>query len=312
VRLRSPRWILGTARLRAREAVRDRRGRWRRRPGSARIVPRPRYAARGARRLEPTHALVASDLNARYLDCWPLARRAWRELVGFEPLLVLVAEPERVPAELAAAPDVVVFPPVDGVHTAFQAQCIRLLYPALLETDGGAVVTSDVDMAPLGARFFTRPVEHVDASHFVAYRDVLLELGEIPVCYNAARPATWSSVFDVSDLDDVRARLEAWARDVGYTGEHGGDGWNTDQLILYRTLVERGRARGDVWILDDYFTRFRRLMRVRVAKWGELTAEGRANIAARRYTDYDLLLPNEGRNRELNELVLDVAAEAAG
>jgi hypothetical protein len=186
-----------------------------------------------------------------------------------------------------------------------------LLYPALLDTGGGAVVTSDVDMAPLGGRFFHKPVREVDADHFVAYRDVLLELGEIPVCYNAARPSTWGSIFGVADADDVRARLADWGRDVVYTGEHGGDGWTTDQHILYRMLVERGRSRRDVWILDDYYTRFRRLLRVRVAKWGDVTDDARADLAAGRYTDYDLLLPNEGRERELNELVLDLAGRSA-
>lgn len=258
----------------------------------------------------PTHALVASDLDARYLDCWPLARRAWRKLARLEPILVVVADPAHVPADLADAPDVVVFPPVDGLHTAFQAQCVRLLYPALLETGGGAVVTSDVDMAPLSARYFRRPLEHVDGDHFVAYRDVLLELGEIPVCYNAARPSTWSSIFRVEDLDDVRARLVEWSDGVAYSGEHGGDGWTTDQTVLFRTLVARGRERRDVWILDDHFTRFRRLLRVRVAKWGDVAEEARENLAAGAYTDYDLLQPNEGRNRELNELVLALAERA--
>src|SRR5690348_9948466 len=62
-------------------------------PTSSSPVPRP--APRGRRRaLEPTHVLVASDLNPRYVDYWPLARRAWREVAGLEPILVLVAPPE--------------------------------------------------------------------------------------------------------------------------------------------------------------------------------------------------------------------------
>jgi hypothetical protein len=141
----------------------------------------------------------------------------------------------------------------------------------------------------------------------VAYRDVLLDLEEVPVCYNAARPSTWASIFDVADLDDVRARLTEWADGISYSGEHGGTGWTTDQRVLYRTLVERGRARRDVWILDDRYTRFRRLMRVQVEKWDGVEPWARDALAARRFTDYDLLLPNEGRNRELNELVLGLA-----
>jgi hypothetical protein len=109
----------------------------------------------------------------------------------------------------------------------------------------------------------------------------------------------------------VRARLSDWGREVEYTGEHGGAGWTTDQRILYRTLVARGRERRDVWILDDRFTRFRRLQRVFVQKWDDVEPWARHDLAAGRFTDYDLLLPNEGRFRELNELVLELAAGGA-
>src|SRR5439155_17037191 len=115
------------------------------RPAAAKLVQRPEYARRSDPRLGLTHALVASDLNERYLGCWPLARRAWREYVGVDACLVLVAEPDDVPETLSAEPGVVVFPPAPGLHTAFQAQGIRLLYPGLLDTDG-AVITADIDM----------------------------------------------------------------------------------------------------------------------------------------------------------------------
>jgi len=85
-------------------------------------------------------------------------------------------------------------PAVAGVHTAFQAQCIRLLYPALLETEG-AVVISDADMVPVSRRYFRRAVERIPEDHFVAFRDVTLASGEIPICYNAALPQTWRGVF---------------------------------------------------------------------------------------------------------------------
>ncbi len=134
----------------------------------------------------------------------------------------------------------------------------------------------------------------------------------MPICYNAARPATWASVFGAGDLDEVRARLERWTRDVAYGGEHGGSGWTTDQRLLYATLVARGRERGDVWILDDRYTRFRRLMRVQVQKWDGVAPWAREVLAAGGFTDYDLLHPNEGRWRELNELVLELARLGRG
>src|SRR5712691_5208670 len=229
------RYVLGTARLHATTAGRDLRGRLRRRPSCAPSVPRP-WRPASSRPLRLTHALVACDLNPRYLDFWPLGRRAWAAIVGLEPVLVLVAEESQVPEPLRDDAAVQVFPPLPNVHTAFQAQCIRLLYPALL-ADAGAVVVSDVDMAPMNARYFHRPAAHVDETHFVAYRDVLLAADEIPVCYNAALPQTWGAIFGVETLDDVRERLGEWAAPAEYSGEHGGTGWGTDQQILFRKLV---------------------------------------------------------------------------
>lgn len=306
---RTLRFVLGTWRLRVRTAISELRGRTRRRPPCSRLVPRPPGLRPAARPLRLTHALVASDLNPSYLCLWPLARRAWAGIAGLEPVLVLVAEPEDVPEEILSDPSVRLFEPVHGLHTAFQAQCIRLLYPALVETDGGVVV-SDIDMVPLNTRYLSRPASHIPEDHFISYRDVLLDVGEVPICYNAGRPQTWGAVFGVCDLDDARAQLSAWADGVSYAGVHGGAGWTTDQLVLYRTLLERGRRSRDVWILDDAYTGFRRLERAYVQKWGELSPAALRGLARGRYSDFHCLPPG-GELGHLNELVLDLAQGAA-
>jgi hypothetical protein len=172
---------------------------------------------------------------------------------------------------------VVVVEPVDDLHTAFQAQCVRLLQPALVETDG-AVLTADIDMLPLDPRYFHRHAGRVDERHFLAYRDVLLWGGEIPICYNAARPRTWRTIFGVETLSDVRERLEVWTRGLEYTGARGGAGWFTDQQILYQTLLDRGPRDDRVWLLDDRFTGHRRLERGALAKRGEL--DGTPDVTA--------------------------------
>lgn len=308
VRLGRLRFVLGTLRLRARTALLELRGRARRRPPCAAVVPRPARLRRGRPSIELTHVLVASDLNPSYARLWPLARRAWAELAELEPILVLVAGRDDVPRELRDDKAVRIFEPVAGLHTAFQAQCIRLLYPALIET-GGAVVVSDVDLVPLTDRYLARPARLIRADHFVAYRDVLLSLGEIPVCYNAGRPGTWASIFGVRDLDDVEEKLTAWARDVPYAGARGGDGWTTDQRVLYRILTERGRSSGDVWILDDHYTGFRRLERASLEKWGRISDHALASLAAGRFTDFHLL-PPESSLAGLNEQAVDAAVAA--
>jgi hypothetical protein len=291
------------------EALRRLRGRARLRPPSPRVVPCP-ARHRGAPAMRLTHVLLACDLNPHYLDCWPLARRAWSEVAELEPVLVLVGEPERVPPELAADPGVRVFDPVDAVHTAFQAQCIRLLYPALLDAPG-AVVVSDVDMVPLRAGYFHGAAARIPETHFLAYRNVLLAAGETPICYNAALPRTWASVFGISTAADVRDRLEAWAAEAtGYDGFRGGTAWDTDQRILHRTLLERGRRERDVWILDDWYTGFRRLERGPLKKRGLDGREAR-RIADGAYSDYHLALPH-AEFAALNESVVAAASGRRG
>jgi hypothetical protein len=306
---RTLRFVLGTTRILVATRLRELHGHWRRRPPCASVVPRPR-ADRRSPTLQPSHVVLACDLNPQYLSVWPLARRAWRALAGLEPILVLVAQRREVPLELRKDECVHVFEPIDGVHTALQAQCVRLFYPALVDTHA-AVLTSDVDMIPLNGAYFREPLRRIPDSHFVSYRDVLLELEEIPICYNAALPRTWANVSGIESLADVRDKVRELVVDVDYEGVHGGRGWTTDQRTLYGMLVDRGRRSRDVWILDDYYTRFRRLFRTYVEKWDSISPEARSGLTRRTYSDYDCLLPHEGRARELNEKVLELALGAA-
>lgn len=298
------RYRVGTARLHIRRFRRDVHGRLRHRPPCADTVPRPSVSGR-ALKLELTHALIASDLNPQYLDFWQLVRRAWAEIAGLEAVLVLIAPPEDLPEHLSGDAAVHVFKPLPGVHTAFQAQCIRLLYPALLEGAGG-VVTSDADMVPMNRRYFHRPASHVAADQFVAYRDVYLPSHEVTMCYNAALPGTWGDAFDVATIDDVRSRLAEWAAAVEYAGHHGGAGWLTDQQLLYRTVTGFGRRTRRVWIVDDHYTGYRRLERAVLLRQGELTPRDRRLILKGAYSDFHCVQPY-AQFRELNDLAVDLA-----
>lgn len=303
------RYVVGTNRRKLLTGMRRLRGRLRRVPSCAKAVPRPRPTWSRAGALRLTHVILASDLHPSYVGLWPIARHAWNQIAGLEPVLVLVADPSHVPPELANDPNVHVFEPEIGLHTAFQAQCIRLLYPALMDTPG-AILTSDIDMVPMSSRYFHRPLVHVDRHQFVCYRDVLLDLGELPICYNAALSQTWASIFEVGSIEDVRRRLREWSEGVAYAGTHGGAGWTTDQRWLYRILLDRGRSRRDVWILDDAFTGYRRLERAYVEKWDAISPDARRGIARRAFSDFHLLRA-DGKHAALNTAVVDAAIQAA-
>jgi hypothetical protein len=277
-------------------------------PISSPLVPRPPLRP-GRVPMRLSHALLACDLNPDYLDFWPGARRAWREIVGIEPLLVLVAAPDEVPPELGSDEAVVVFQPVAGIHSALQAQCIRLLYPALVETDRAVVIT-DIDLYPLDPRYFHEPIAKLDRDYFVSYRDILFNRGEVSIVFNAATPGTWGEVFGVEGLDDVRRHLADWGAGKEYDGRRGWEGWHTDQRTLYRALREWPARDERLWTLDDDYCGFNRLDRLELEHEDGLLAHRRRALRAMKYSDYNCLGPYR-EHRELNKLVLELGLEAA-
>lgn len=234
---------------------------------------------------------------------------AWQAIAGLEPVLVLVAREADAPPSVRSDERVRIFEPLAGIHTALQAQCIRLLYPALIDTGGGAVVISDVDMVPLNRRYFHGLAGRIDARHFLAFRDVLMDGMEIPMCYNAALPATWGDVFGVHGIDDVRGRLREWCSGVEYDGVRGRAGWDTDQQILHRILVARARTHRDVWILDDRYSGYHRLLQHMIGAGG-LEGVVRKGVAGGHYSDFHFVHPYD-RQRVLNESIVSLAMEAS-
>jgi hypothetical protein len=247
-----------------------------------------------------THVLLASDLNPRYVEFWPLVSRAWSEIAGVEPVLVLVAREWEVPALLRDDGRVHRFEPLDGVHSAFQAQCIRLLYPALLDAPG-AVLISDMELLPMRRGYWHEPLAALDAAFFVSYRDVDHGKGMVAIPFNAAEPATWGEIFGIRTEEDVRERLQRWAHGREYAGVRGGSGWFTDQLVLHDTLGPWGERTGRLWLLDDDYTGFRRLHRARAG--ATLTPGQRRSIRAGRYSDFNAPVPASEHRAVIEEAV---------
>jgi len=277
-------------------------------PVASAWLPRPPLD-RGRPRMRLAAALLACDLNPGYLGFWPLAARAWEEIVGVEALLVLVAGEGQVPPELAADPRVLRFDPLPGLHTTFQAQCIRLLYPALLDV-GGAVLVSDIDLLPLDPRYFHRPVAKLPANAFVAYRDIRFGRQEMAISFNAAAPATWAEVLGVGGPGDVRERLASWGDGLEYDGRRAWPGWYTDQQLLYEALWRWPARPRRLWLLDDEYCGFRRLDRLDLEREQGLGPRRRRDLERLRYTDYNCLSPFD-EHRRVNELVLELGLEAA-
>jgi hypothetical protein len=258
--------------------------------------------ARGRRRFRLGRVLLASDLNRDYLDFWPSTRKAWREIVGLDVSLVLVAAEDAIPTDLRDDPDVIPFEPIEGVHTAFQAQCIRLLYPAVLEADG-AVIIADIDLYPLRADYFHDPVAALDERFFVVYRDERVDREELDMMFNAGLPSTWGEVFGVSTSGDVRAELSRWADGLVYDGRRGWEGWYTDQRTLYRKLLSWPAHGERLWVLDDQYCRYNRLNRDKLVDEAGLEPWRIEGIRRGEYSDFNCFVPYR-EHREINDRVL--------
>lgn len=196
--------------------------------------------------------VTACDSNTLYCDFIPIFIKAWKTLFPHVDIVIVLVAHE-IPDNLKEYSEYIrLSKPIEGIHTAFHAQCIRLLYPRHIARDEGVLIT-DMDMLPMNRFYYEGPISNLSNDMFIAYRNILLP-NEIPICYNIATPSVWSKVFgDKSDED----MLKEWHTPT-YDGKHGGKGWNTDQVILIKKF--NGYS-GPKIILNDTLTKFRRLDR---------------------------------------------------
>ena len=226
--------------------------------------------------------VTATDTNPLYMDFIPMFVRAWSYLIPEADIrIVLVAD--AIPEHLQEySKHIVLFPSIPGIHTAFQAQCIRLLYPREVTRDEGVLIT-DMDMIPMNRRYYVDSIASTSKDTFVVYRDVCLP-SEISMCYNIAHPSVWKSMFGDNSTQDILREWNGW---VQYDGKHGGQGWNTDQRVL---VWKFNMWNGPKVILNDSITQFTRLDRI--AHWDFQNKEAlKQRVSNGYYADYHCLRP---------------------
>lgn len=170
--------------------------------------------------------ILATDANPDYIEFWPVVAKAWKEIIGIQPTLALIANDDvQVDESLG---DVIRFQPIEGIPTSFQAQVIRLFLPALYPDD--MCILSDIDMIPLNKSYYHDSVAHCSEDSFVIYRDKAYREDDLayPMCYLAARGATFGEIFDIQTSEDIANQIKAF---------HAyGLGWCTDELLLHKYL----------------------------------------------------------------------------
>ena len=229
--------------------------------------------------------LTACDLNPLYSEFIPIFIKAWKTLFPEVDVIVLLIS-ETLPEHLSEYSEYIKLTlPIKGIHTAFHAQNLRLLYPQEIERNEGVLIT-DMDMIPMNRFYYEDAIQNISDDTFISYRDCLLP-HELPMCYNIALPAIWKSVFE-------KETLEQWYTRATYDGNHGGSGWNIDQLVL---IEKFNNYTGKKIILNDKITRFNRLDR---SGFNFNDKNLRSNISSGVYSDYHCLRPYS-QYKEIND-----------
>jgi hypothetical protein len=124
------------------------------------------------------------------------------------------------------------------LNTAFVAQNLRIYYPALLSLpDDELVMITDMDMLPTRATYYCSELEHYGKQDFLYYRSVDHAVKQIYMCYNAAHPSVWQTVFGVRTAEQIANVIYAtYAR--SYTGVPGSKEWFIDQEVMYQKLIQ--------------------------------------------------------------------------
>lgn len=214
-------------------------------------------------------ALTAVNLNSKYLSCVPYFIDFWlslkpeRRSITYVPKVMVMAD--SLPKELESYKRwCEVFPLDSTIPSAFGSQAVRILQPSMESAD--YVITTDVDMLPLSDRVFQAALDEVEAGvQFVVCRDVLPK-GQYAICYNLASPNAWREVSGIKSLEEVHSSLIEMLKRIpegsNYSGDHGGEGWFTDQEVLFSMVNDFEAKGGRVAKLRDKQTRHKRLDRL--------------------------------------------------
>lgn len=238
--------------------------------------------------------LTACDLNPLYSDFIPNFVKAWNVLFPDADVIVVLIADELPESLKVYEKNIRLFKPIPNMLTAFQSQCIRLIYPRLIERNEGVIIT-DMDMLPTNRSYYRDPIKDISDDTFVTYRDVCLPT-EIAMCYNIAVPGVWKGVFGDSTNEDI---LKSWYAGVYYDGKHGGWGWGTDQQILLKKFNEWN---GPKVTLNDQITGYNRLDRIHPWVF-ENRDILRSNIQKGLYSDYHCLRPYSDY-KDINDFIV--------
>ncbi|MBS0648527.1 MAG: hypothetical protein JSS10_04790 [Verrucomicrobia bacterium] len=173
--------------------------------------------------LELKRVILSTNNNPLYIEFWPVVAPLW-EAMGLRPTLALIASKD-CPIDTTIG-DVIRLDPLPGIPESLQAQVVRLFLPCLFPEEGCLI--SDIDMLPISQSYFREGASHCPDDNFLVYREGY-QITNFPMCYVAAKGCVFSDIFQVFNREQIYERIYQWAQ-FGY-------GWNTDEVMLYKSAT---------------------------------------------------------------------------
>ena len=249
--------------------------------------------------------VTACNTNDLYLDFIPLFIKAWSKLYpDVDIKIVLIMDTDTIPHKFQDYKDnIILFKPIPTISTAFISQYIRLLYPCILKQYKNGIMITDIDMIPMNRTYYTKNIETIDNNKFIYLRDVCLkDYKQISMCYNVGLSTTWSSIFNITSLEDINKRLIDVYKTIKYDDGYGKSGWGTDQIDFYNYVMAWNTTTNNFIILNDKNTGFNRLNRNTFM----LDNNNNVNLIKNgHYSDYHCFRPYNFY-KDINDKILDL------
>ena len=232
--------------------------------------------------------LTAVNENELYIDFVIIFIKTWHKLYPeVDVKIILIAQ--KIPENLLPyTKNIILFAPIENVLTSFTSQIIRLLYPCILKYKNGVMIT-DIDILPMNSQYYTKNIIDYNDDKFIYYRENIgLCYKQIFMCYNVATPEIWKDIFKINSIDDITIFLKTVSDNNEIIEGHGKKGWCTDQLTLYKKVIDWNKQTDNFVQLNDDQNGFNRLDR---NKFHISNIDVQNNIAEGKYSDYHCFRP---------------------
>ena len=238
------------------------------------------------------YVITSCNLNKLYCDFIPIFIQAWNKIIP-EAKVKIILIAENIPEEFDEYKEnIILFQTLENITSSFISQYIRLLYPALINSEEGIIIT-DIDIIPMNKDYYTESIKNFEKDKFVYYRDFYFPRPpQYSMCYNIATSKTWSEIFDIHSEEDIIKRLK----------ERFSDFWCRDQEDLYIYINKWSKKETHFIMLNDKITNYHRLCR---SQFRGLNNKIINNIKLKKYSDYHMLRPHSENNKKINEKILE-------